>query len=231
MPGVWERAANDDRPMNPRLFLIPTTPEVFIGDGDPVINWHADRRKQYEYECELLGVVGRPMRRVPVDQVKNYMFGYANTNDISDRQARQPDNVPQDWLVQKGWDSMKPIGPFVVPQEFVDPLNMPLKMTVAGTLVQDSNTNQTWHSMYEYAAYLSNMLTVAGRHRDRTRHAARIAWRPWAVHDSGRHAGLFVPGARHLVEYVDRRAGPANDHLAIVVADKAHSVPCERARC
>ena len=160
MPGVWERAANDDRPQNPRLFMIPNTPEVFIGDGDPVINWHADRRKDYEYECELLGVVGRPMRRVPVDQVKNYMFGYTNTNDISDRQARLPDPIPQDWLVQKGWDTMKPVGPFVVPQEFVDPLNMPLKMTVSGTLVQDSNTNQTWHSMYEYAAYLSNMLTV-----------------------------------------------------------------------
>ena len=160
MPGLWERAANDDRTQNPRLFMIPNTPEVFIGDGDPVINWHPDLRKDYEYECELLGVVGRPMRRVPVDQAQNYMFGYANTNDISDRQARNPDPVPQDMLVQKGWDSMKPMGPFVVPQEFVDPLNMPLKMTVAGTLVQDSNTNQAWHSMYEYAAYLSNMLTV-----------------------------------------------------------------------
>lgn len=160
MPGLWERAASDDRPQNPRLFMIPNTPEVFIGDGDPVINWHADRRKDYEYECELLGVVGRPMRRVPVDQVKNYMFGYANTNDISDRQERSPDPIRQDWLVQKGWDSFKPVGPFVVPQEFVDPLNMRLKMTVAGTLVQDSNTNQTWHSMYEYAAYLSNMLTL-----------------------------------------------------------------------
>jgi 2-keto-4-pentenoate hydratase/2-oxohepta-3-ene-1,7-dioic acid hydratase in catechol pathway len=160
MPGLWDRAASDDRPQNPRLFMIPNTPEVFIGDGDPVINWHADRRKDYEYECELLGVVGRPMRRVPVDQVRNYMFGYANTNDISDRQAREPDTVPQDMLVQKGWDSMKPTGPFVVPHEFVDPLNMRLKMTVAGQLVQDSNTNQAWHSMYEYAAYLSNMLTV-----------------------------------------------------------------------
>ena len=160
MPGLWERAANDDRPQNPRLFLIPTTPEVFIGDGDPVINWHSDRRKDYEYECELLGIVGRSMRRVPVDQVKNYMFGYTNTNDISDRQERQPDPIRQDWLVQKGWDSMKPVGPFVVPQEFVDPLNMRLKMTVAGQQVQDSNTNQAWHSMYEYAAYLSNMLTV-----------------------------------------------------------------------
>jgi 2-keto-4-pentenoate hydratase/2-oxohepta-3-ene-1,7-dioic acid hydratase in catechol pathway len=160
MPGLWERAANDDRPQNPRLFMIPNTPEVFIGDGEPIINWHADRRKDYEYECEMLGVVGRPMRRVPVDQVKNYMFGYTNTNDVSDRQARLPDPIPQDWLVQKGWDSMKPVGPFVVPQEFVDPLNTPLKMTVAGTLVQDSNTNQAWHSMYEYAAYLSNMLTL-----------------------------------------------------------------------
>ena len=160
MPGVWERAANDDRPQNPRLFMIPNTAEVFIGDGEPVINWAADRRKDYEYECELLGVVGRPMRKVPVDQVKNYMFGYTNTNDISDRQARLPDPVPQDWLVQKGWDGMKPIGPFVVPQEFVDPLNMSIKMTISGTQVQDSNTNQAWHSMYEDAAYLSNMLTV-----------------------------------------------------------------------
>jgi 2-keto-4-pentenoate hydratase/2-oxohepta-3-ene-1,7-dioic acid hydratase in catechol pathway len=160
MPGLWERAANDTRPQNPRLFLIPNTPEVFIGDGEPIINWHADQRKDYEYECELLGIVGRPMRRVPVDQVKNYMFGYTNTNDISDRQERRPDPIRQDWLVQKGWDSFKPVGPFVVPQEFVDPLNMRLKMTVAGTLVQDSNTNQTWHSMYEYAAYLSNMLTL-----------------------------------------------------------------------
>ena len=160
MPGVWERAANDDRPQNPRLFMIPNTPEVFIGDGEPVVNWHADRRKDYEYECELLGVVGRPMRRVPVNQVKNYMFGYTNTNDISDRQARLPDPIALDWLVQKGWDTMKPIGPFVVPQEFVDPLNMPMKMTISGTLVQNSNTDQTWHSMYEYAAYLSNMLTV-----------------------------------------------------------------------
>ncbi|MBI4888421.1 MAG: fumarylacetoacetate hydrolase family protein [Acidobacteria bacterium] len=160
MPGLWERAASDDRPQNPRLFMIPNTPEVFIGDGDPVINWHADRRKDYEYECEMLGIVGRPMRRVPVDQVKNYMFGYTNTNDISDRQERAPDPIRQDWLVQKGWDSFKPVGPFVVPAEFVDPLNTALKMTVAGTLVQNSSTNQTWHSMYEYAAYLSNMLTL-----------------------------------------------------------------------
>jgi len=160
IPGLWERSPNDDRPVNPRIFMIPNTPEVFIGDGEPVINWHADKRNQYEYECELLGVVGRPMRRVPVDQVKNYMFGYTNTNDISDRQGRTPDDWAGDRLLSKGKDSSKPIGPFIVPAEFVDPLNMRLKMTVGEVLVQDSSTTQAWHSVYEYGAYLSNLFTV-----------------------------------------------------------------------
>ncbi len=141
--------------------MIPNTPEVFIGDGDQVINFHFDESNQYEYECELIGVVGRPMRRVPVDKVKNYMFGYTNTNDISDRQGRGADEVPfVDFLLRKGKASQKPIGPFLVPQEFVDPLNMRLKMTVGGELVQNSSTAQAWHSVYELGAYLSNLLTV-----------------------------------------------------------------------
>jgi len=160
IPGLWERSPNDDRPVNPRIFLIPNTPEVFIGDGEPVINWYGDKRNQYEYECELLAVVGRPMRRVPVDEAKNYIFGYTNTNDISDRQGRQPDEWGPDFPLSKGKDSSKPTGPFIVPAEFVDPLNMRLKMTVGGVLVQDSNTNQQWHNIYEYGAYLSNLITV-----------------------------------------------------------------------
>ena len=160
IPGLWERSPNDDRPVNPRIFLIPNTPEVFIGDGEPVINWYGDKRNQYEYECELLAVVGRPMRRVPVDEAKNYIFGYTNTNDISDRQGRQPDEWGPDFPLSKGKDSSKPTGPFIVPAEFVDPLNMRLKMTVGGVLVQNSNTNQQWHNIYEYGAFLSNLITV-----------------------------------------------------------------------
>jgi 2-keto-4-pentenoate hydratase/2-oxohepta-3-ene-1,7-dioic acid hydratase in catechol pathway len=160
IPGLWERSPSDTRPVNPRIFLIPNTPEVFIGDGEPVINWYGDKRNQYEYECELLAIVGKPMRRVPIDQAKNYIFGYTNTNDISDRQGRQPDEWGPDFPLSKGKDSSKPIGPFIVPAEFVDPLNMRLKMTVGGVQVQDSNTDQQWHNVYEYGAYLSNLITV-----------------------------------------------------------------------
>jgi 2-keto-4-pentenoate hydratase/2-oxohepta-3-ene-1,7-dioic acid hydratase in catechol pathway len=124
--------------------------------------WRADRgRNQYEHECELLGVVGKPMRRVPADQVRNYMFGYTITNDISDRQGRGADEWGTDPLLRKENDTSKPTGPFVVPAEFVDPLKMRLKMTVGGVLVQDASATQAWHNVYELGAYLSNLITFA----------------------------------------------------------------------
>jgi 2-keto-4-pentenoate hydratase/2-oxohepta-3-ene-1,7-dioic acid hydratase in catechol pathway len=163
--GLWERDPGDTRPVNPRVFMIPNTPEVFIGDGEPVVIWHADKgRDQYEYECELAAVVGKKMRRVPVGEVKNYIMGYTITNDISDRQGRGPVNdwpaASNDPLLRKGKDSSKPIGPFIVPAEFVDPLKLKLKMTVGGVLVQDDDTSLAWHNVYEYGTYLSNLITV-----------------------------------------------------------------------
>lgn len=161
IPGWWERSPDDDRPVNPRIFMIPNTPDVFIGNGEPVVNRHVDVSNEYEYECELLGVVGKPMRHVPVDEAKNYMFGYTQVNDISDRQGRGPDDIPFiDFLLRKGKDSQKPVGPFIVPAKFVDPLNMRLKMSISGELVQNSDTTQAWHSVYELAAFVSNFLTI-----------------------------------------------------------------------
>lgn len=161
IPGWWERSPDDDRPVNPRIFMIPNTPEVFIGDGEPVVNLHADVSNQYEYECELVAVVGKSMHHVPVDEASDYIFGYTQLNDISDRQGRGPDEIPFiDFLLRKGKDSQKPFGPFIVPAEFVDPRNLSLKMSVSGELVQDSNTAQAWHSVYELASFVSGFLTV-----------------------------------------------------------------------
>ena len=70
------------------------------------------------------------------------------------------DSATNDPLLRKGKDSSKPIGPFIVPAEFVDPLNMRLKMTVGGVLVQNASTTQAWHNVYEYGTYISNLITV-----------------------------------------------------------------------
>ena len=46
--------------------MIPNVPEVFIGDGEPVVNFSGSKRTEFKYECELLGIVAKPMRNVPV---------------------------------------------------------------------------------------------------------------------------------------------------------------------
>jgi 2-keto-4-pentenoate hydratase/2-oxohepta-3-ene-1,7-dioic acid hydratase in catechol pathway len=165
MPGLWVRAADDMRPVNPRIFLVPSIDSVWIGDGDPVINWHPDIRQRYEYECEIAGVIGRPMWRVPAEDAEDYFFGYALNNDISDRQMRRPDTWTDLGTAMKGWDSFKPFGPFIVPKDFVDPTDVDVKMSLIDNdgvrhELQDGSTGRAYHSLYEYASYLSNMVTV-----------------------------------------------------------------------
>jgi 2,4-diketo-3-deoxy-L-fuconate hydrolase len=174
MPGLWDRPADnplwvtpdgkDARPQNPYAFLMPAgAPKVFSGDHDPIIIY--DKRSKVEYECELLGVLGKEARRVPPDKVKDYMFGYANSNDVSDRQSRQPDPVNGDWLSQKGYDGYKPIGPFIVPKEFVDPVNEDMKFVLTDAsgvahVLQEHNTKFAYHSVYDYISWASNIHTL-----------------------------------------------------------------------
>ena len=165
MPGLWARPADDMRPVNPRIFLVPSIDSVWIGDGDPVINWHPDVRQRYEYECEIAAVVGRPMWRVSLEDAEDYFFGYSLNNDISDRQMRRPDTWTDLGIAMKGWDSFKPLGPFIVLRDFVDPTNVDVKMSIVDDEgfrheFQDGSTSRAYHSLYEYAAYLSNMVTV-----------------------------------------------------------------------
>lgn len=165
MPGLWVRDADDTRPVNPRVFLVPSVDSVWIGDGDPVINWRPGVRQRYEYECEISAVVGKPMWRVAPEDAEDYFFGYALNNDISDRQMRRPDTWTDLGIAMKGWDSFKPFGPFVVLSDFVDPTDVDVKMSLVDTEgvrhdLQDGSTSRAYHSLYEYAAYLSNMLTV-----------------------------------------------------------------------
>jgi 2-keto-4-pentenoate hydratase/2-oxohepta-3-ene-1,7-dioic acid hydratase in catechol pathway len=50
-------------------------------------------------------------------------------------------------------------------RDFVDPTNVDVKMSIVDDEgfrheLQDGSTSRAYHSLYEYAAYLSNMVTV-----------------------------------------------------------------------
>jgi 2,4-didehydro-3-deoxy-L-rhamnonate hydrolase len=156
IPGIWERKAGDTR-QNPYLF--PKLPAAITGDGDPIRL--PPGRDRVDWECELAVVIGRAADHVTPEQAKEYVFGYTLMNDVSDRGGRADGRHGSDWLLGKSHPTFAPLGPFVVPQEFVpDPQKMPIRFTLSGKVMQESNTDRMTHTVYELIAYASNIVTL-----------------------------------------------------------------------
>ena len=119
------------------------------------------RRPQGPAEFGLVRVAGRTADHVRPDQAQDYVFGYTLMNDVSDRGGRADGRHGSDWLLGKSHPTFAPLGPFLVPQEFVpDPQKMPIRFTLSGKVMQDSNTDRMTHSVAELISYASHIITL-----------------------------------------------------------------------
>ena len=157
VPGIWERKPGDPRE-NPYLFL--KSPTVVIGPYDAIRM--PVGRERIDFECEFNIVIGKTADHVPLDRASDYIFGYTIQIDVSDRGGRGDRKMGgSDWLVGKNHDTFAPLGPFIVPKEFVaNPLNLKQTFTLNGEVMQDSNTSRMTHNIYELLHYASNILTL-----------------------------------------------------------------------
>jgi 2,4-didehydro-3-deoxy-L-rhamnonate hydrolase len=158
-PGVWERPAGDARPDNPYLFI--KSPTTVIGAQDDVILPRG--REQIDWECEFAVVVGKPAKNVSVASAADYVFGYSIQIDVSDRGGRGDRKMGggPDWLIQKNHDTFGPIGPFIVPKEFVlAPMNVRHYFVLNGEIKQDSNTSRMEYNLWEMLSYGSSILSL-----------------------------------------------------------------------
>jgi 2-keto-4-pentenoate hydratase/2-oxohepta-3-ene-1,7-dioic acid hydratase in catechol pathway len=156
IPGIWARKPDDAR-WNPYMFV--KLPSAVIASGEPIRL--PPGRTQIDWECELGVVIGREARQVPVERAADYIFGYTLENDVSDRGGRGDGRHGSDWLIAKSHDTFAPLGPFVVPREFVaDPQKLDVRFTLNGQLMQDSSTSLMIHDVYELVAYASHIATL-----------------------------------------------------------------------
>ena len=138
---------------------------------------------------------------MPVANAADYIFGYTIQIDVSDRGGRGDRKMGgSDWLVGKNHDTFGPLGPFIVPKEFVkDPMNTRHTFTLNGQVMQDSNTNRM-RSQHLRAAALRvehpdaepgrrHLGRQPGGHQHRARRAALDA--------GGRHGRVRDRGHRH----------------------------------
>ena len=107
-------------------------------------------------------MISKPAHYVPVDKAADYVFGYTAHHDVSDRGGRGDRKMGgSDWYVQKNHDTFGPLGPYIVPKEFLtDPMNTRHTMYLNGVVMQDSNTRNMSHNIYELLSFGSSILTL-----------------------------------------------------------------------
>ena len=113
---------------------------------------------QVDYESELGVVMGATARNVSVDEALDYVFGYCNMNDLSERRLQL---LSGQWLLGKTLDKFLPLGPYVVTaDEIPDPQNLSIKGWMNGKLRQSSNTADMIFTVAEVIAYASKVMTL-----------------------------------------------------------------------
>jgi 2-keto-4-pentenoate hydratase/2-oxohepta-3-ene-1,7-dioic acid hydratase in catechol pathway len=144
---------------DPFLFQTPVT-AVTDPDAPIVI---PPENGAVDYEGELAAVIGRPARNLSVEDALACVAGYTIVHDVSIRRgARRGDNGGRpDFLASKGRATFKPMGPWIVPAQFIpDPQVLALRTWVSGILKQDSNTAQMIFTTAEQIAHVSKLTGV-----------------------------------------------------------------------
>ena len=111
-----------------------------------------------DYESELGVVMGATARNVTVDEALEYVFGYCNMNDLSERNLQLRSGQ---WLLGKTLDKFLPLGPYVVTADAIaDPQNLAIRGWLNGELRQESSTGDMIFSIAEVIAYASKVMTL-----------------------------------------------------------------------
>ena len=156
--GLAADARQADRGV-PYLFMQPTVGAI-VGDGEDILLPRG--RNQIDAGCEIGIVIGRTTKYVKSGATNPYIFGYTLGLDISDRGPRpSASQFNSDWLQGKGHDTFAPMGPWIVPKEFVkDVFNLSQKLWVNDKLMQDGNSSDMIHTINELVGYASEVMTL-----------------------------------------------------------------------
>jgi 2-keto-4-pentenoate hydratase/2-oxohepta-3-ene-1,7-dioic acid hydratase in catechol pathway len=112
----------------------------------------------FDYECELVIVMGRRCVNVPEAQALEYVYGYCTGNDFSERSYQL---MTSQWVAGKSSDGFAPLGPYLVSADLVgDPNALPIETRVNGELRQSSSTADFIFNCQQIIAYTSRLFPL-----------------------------------------------------------------------
>ena len=144
-----------EKPKYPNLFV--RFPDSLVGHGEAVVRPKVSDK--FDYEGEIVLVIGREGRNVPREQALSMVYGLTlgNEGSVRDWLRHGTLNVTQG----KNFDRSGSLGPWIVPADEVAP-GKPLHLMtrVNGELRQDDNTERlTWDFSW-LIAYITQFATL-----------------------------------------------------------------------
>jgi 2-keto-4-pentenoate hydratase/2-oxohepta-3-ene-1,7-dioic acid hydratase in catechol pathway len=151
------RARGVEPVMPPRVVLFSKPPTAVIGH-EASIEFDEMATEQLDYEAELVVVIGRRGRDIPIERANDYIFGYTIGNDIS---ARDVQRAHGQFFKGKAMDTFCPLGPCVVPSAYIpNPQDLRIALRVNGEPRQEARTSDMIFSLPEIIHQLSIGLTL-----------------------------------------------------------------------
>jgi 2-keto-4-pentenoate hydratase/2-oxohepta-3-ene-1,7-dioic acid hydratase in catechol pathway len=115
-----------------------------------------DAGPHFEYEGELVAVIGKPLRNATPEEAARAIFGWTIGNDVTERdwQSKDPTN-----LRAKNADTFKPMGPWIATA--VDPIAMTTQVRLNGTPLHTFPTGNMLFSAGDVISAISQYNTLS----------------------------------------------------------------------
>ncbi len=141
-------------PKHPVLFA--KFPNTLIGHRESIRLPRVSH--QLDYEAELMLVIGRRGKDIPLEKAFDYIAGYTNFNDAS---VRDYQRRTSQFLQGKTFDTTGPVGPAIVTKDEVpDPHALRVQLRLNGETMQDGNTSDFIFNIPTLVNYLSEIMTL-----------------------------------------------------------------------
>lgn len=151
-----DHAAESKMPIPERPIVFSKFTTSIIGHEQTVILPAGSEKS--DYEAELAVIIGRRAKGVKPEDALDYVLGYTNLNDVSERGYQFADGQ---WQRGKSCDTFAPIGPYIATKdEISNPHALSIKLRLNGETLQDSNTDQLIFDIPALIAFLSETITL-----------------------------------------------------------------------
>jgi 2-keto-4-pentenoate hydratase/2-oxohepta-3-ene-1,7-dioic acid hydratase in catechol pathway len=150
----------DKVPGRPPFFFMKPPSTTLVGPGKTVrIPEGCDH---FDWEVEFVVVFGKGGRDIPEKKAMQHVAGYSVGIDFTARDLffREERFFKFDFVLGKCQDTMAPVGPALVPKQFLDGQNARFALDVNGVRKQAGNTADMIYSLPEQIAGVSRAVSI-----------------------------------------------------------------------